>query len=177
VLAATTGMRRGEVLGLRWKDLDLDAGRLSIRQTLVSVAYEPKLSTPKSRRSVKIDARTVAVLRSWRKRQLEERLESGSSYEESGLVFTREDGSLIHPDRFTQLFNKYVKHSGLPRIRLHDIRHTYATLALKAGVPSKTVSDRLGHATVAFTLDVYAHAIPEFDEEAADKVASLIFDR
>ena len=99
----------------------------------------------------------------------------GPAYQDSGLVVTREDGSLVHPDRFTQMFDKHVKNSGLPRIRLHDLRHTHATLALAAGVHPKVVSDRLGHATVAFTLDVYPHAVPALQEEAAERVAALVF--
>jgi integrase len=178
VLAATTGMRRGEVLGLRWNDVDLDASRLSVRQTLVSVAYETKFSTPKtarSRRSVSLDATTVAALRDHRKRQLEDRMAWGSAYHDTGLVVTRENGTCVHPDRFTQMFDKHVKHSGLPRIRLHDLRHTHATLALAAGVHPKVVSERPGHATVAFTLDVYSHAVPALQEDAADRVAALVF--
>ena len=180
VLAATTGLRRGEVLGLRWSDVDLDSGRLAVRQTLVSVAYETKFSTPKTkrgRRSVSLDATTVMALRSHRKRQLEDRMAWGSAYQDSGLVVTRENGVLVHPDRFTQMFDKQVKNSGLPRIRLHDLRHTHATLALAAGVHPKVVSERLGHATVAFTLDVYSHAVPALQEEAADRIAALIFRR
>ncbi|HEY3670029.1 MAG TPA: site-specific integrase [Acidimicrobiia bacterium] len=178
LLAATTGMRRGEVLGLRWQDVDLDLARLSVRQTIVSVAYEIKFAEPKttrSRRSIALDQRTVAVLRSWRKVQLEDRILLGDDYENSGLVFTREDGRFIHPDRFSQLFDKYVGSSGLPRIRLHDLRHTHASLALAAGVHPKVVSERLGHATVAFTLDVYSHAVPALQEDAADRVAALVF--
>lgn len=178
VVAATAGLRRGEVLGLRWIDIDLDASRLSVQQTLVSVAYETRFSVPKtarSRRSVSLDATTVAALRAHRKRQLEERMSWGQAYRDSGLVVTREDGTLVHPDRFTQMFDKHVKHAGLPRIRLHDLRHTHATLALAAGVHPKVVSERLGHATVAFTLDVYSHAVPALQGEAADRVAALIF--
>ena len=178
VIAATTGLRRGELLGLRWIDIDLDASRLSVQQTLVSVAYEPRFSVPKtarSRRSVSLDATTVAALRAHRRRQLEERMSWGQAYKDSGLVVTREDGTLVHPDRFTQIFDKHVKHSGQPRIRLHDLRHTHATLALAAGVHPKVVSERLGHATVAFTLDVYSHAVPALQEDAADRVAALIF--
>jgi integrase len=178
VVTATTGLRRGEVLGLRWIDIDLDASRLSVQQTLVSVAYETRFSVPKtarSRRSVSLDATTVAALRAHRKRQLKERMSWGKAYQDSGLVVTRENGTSVHPDRFTQMFDKHVKHSGLPRIRLHDLRHTHATLALAAGVHPKVVSERLGHATVAFTLDVYSHAVPALQEEAADRVAALIF--
>ena len=102
-------------------------------------------------------------------------MEWGPAYPDSGLVVTRENGVLVHPDRFTQMFDKHVKNSGLPRIRLHDLRHTHATLALAAGVHPKVVSERLGHATVAFTLDVYSHAVPALQEEAAERVASLIF--
>ncbi len=178
LLAATTGMRRGEVLGLRWRDVDLDAARLSVRQSIVSVAYEIKITEPKtarSRRSIALDQRTVAALRSWRKLQLEDRMLLGDDYENSGLVFTAESGRYIHPDRFTQLFDRFVNDSDVRRIRLHDLRHTHATLALAAGVHPKVVSERLGHATVAFTLDVYSHAVPALQQDAADRVASLVF--
>lgn len=178
MLASTTGLRRGEVLGLRWQDVDLDAARASVRQTLVSVAYEIRLSTPKTargRRSVALDTRTVAALRAHKKRQAAERLAWGEAYETTGLVFTREKGAAIHPDRFTQMFDKHVRQSGLSRIRLHDLRHTHATLALAAGVHPKVVSERLGHATVAFTLDVYSHAIPALQEDAAERIADLLF--
>ena len=110
LLAATTGMRRGEVLGLRWRDVDLDAARLAVRQSIVSVAYEIKFAEPKtarSRRSIALDQRTVAVLRAWRKVQLEDRMLLGDDYENSGLVFTRDDGRFVHPDRFSQLFDKW----------------------------------------------------------------------
>lgn len=180
VLAATTGLRRGEILGLRWSDVDLDASRLAVRQAIVSVAYEIKFSEPKtarSRRSVALDGRTLAVLRAWRKTQLEERMLLGDDYVDSGLVFTREDGRYIHPDRLSQLFERLVASSELPRIRLHDLRHTHATLALAAGVHPKVVSERLGHSTVAFTLDVYSHAVPALQQDAADRIADLVFGR
>jgi integrase len=178
LLAATTGMRRGEVLGLRWQDVDLGLARLAVRQSIINVAYEVKVAEPKtarSRRSIALDQRTVAALRAWRKVQLEDRLLLGDDYENSGLVFTRADGRFVHPDRFSQLFEKRIASSGLRRIRLHDLRHTHATLALAAGVHPKVVSERLGHATVAFTLDVYSHAVPAMQEEAADRVAALVF--
>jgi integrase len=171
-------MCRGEVLGLRWRDVDLGTARLSVRQSIVSVAYEIKFAEPKTargRRSIAIDQRTVAALRAWRKDQLEDRMLLGDEYENSGLVFTREDGRFVHPDRFSQLFDKYVETAGLRRIRLHDLRHTHATLALAAGVHPKVVSERLGHATVAFTLDVYSHAVPALQEKAADRVVAVVF--
>jgi integrase len=88
-------------------------------------------------------------------------------------VFTREDGSLIHPDLLSKWFVRYSRGSGLTPIRFHDLRHTHASLALQAGVPAKIVSERLGHATVAFTLDVYSHVIPGLQEEAAERIAAL----
>jgi integrase len=131
--------------------------------------------TPKGRRVIDLDAGMVAVLRAHRTRQLEERLARGPAYQDSGLVFTRKDGSLIHPDRFSQMLDLYVARSGLPRIRLHDLRHAWASLALQAGVNPKVVSERLGHATVAFTLDVCSHVIPGMQAEAAERVATRIF--
>lgn len=127
------------------------------------------------RRSIALDQRTIAVLRAWRKVQLEDRMLLGDDYENSGLVFTRDYGRFIHPDRFSQLFDKFVAASELRRIRLHDLRHTHASLALAAGVHPKVVSERLGHATVAFTLDVYSHVVPALQEDAADRIAAVVF--
>lgn len=145
-LLASTGMRRGEVLGLRWENVDLDAGRVSIRDTLISVNYEVLTGDAKTQNGVRVvdldDAR-VAALRSHRRRQNEEKLAWGPAYQAHGFVFTKEDGSTLHPDGFSQTFRKHVARSGIPAIRLHDLRHTHATLALKAGVPVKVISERL----------------------------------
>lgn len=178
MLLSTTGMRRGEAVGLRWEDVDLDAGRVSIVQTIVAVGYEVQVSTPKTRRGrrlVALDPGTVAALRAWKAKQNEERLAWGPAWTDTGLVFTREDGSAIHPDRVSKMFDGHVRRSRLPRIRLHDLRHTHASIALAAGINPKVVSERLGHATTSFTLDVYSHAIPGLQEDAAAKVASLVF--
>lgn len=176
---AHTGLRRGEALGLRWSDLDLDAGRASIRQALTAVGYDltfapPK--TPRSRRSVALDSETVSVLRSHRKRRLEARMRWGAAWhDESGdLVFTKENGEPLHPDYVSKRFAKLVEASELPRIRLHDLRHTWATLGLQAGVPVRVVADMLGHSTPAFTMSVYQHSIPALEEEAAETVARLV---
>lgn len=177
VLVATTGLRRGELAGLRWEYVDLETGRISIRRTLISVDYRIEHSQPKSersRRSVTLDPFTVAALRAHRARQLQERLAAGTGWIDTGLVFANEDGSMVHPDHFSNVFEGLAKKAGLPRIRFHDLRHSYATAALIAGVRPKIVSARLGHASIGITLDTYSHVVPELEQEAADSVAALI---
>ncbi len=177
VLFATTGMRRGEVAGLRWTDVDLDAGRASPRRPRVVVNYEVHVSEPKTakgRRSLALDPATVAALREHRARQAEQRLAVGPRWQDSGLVFTWPDGRPVHPQRFSKWFEQHARAAGLPRIRLHDVRHSYATAALAAGIPAKVVSERLGHANIAITMDTYSHVLPGLDELAAGTVARLI---
>jgi integrase len=178
-LAAMTGMRRGEVLGLRWADIDLDAARLSIRQALVAVGYEVIESTPKSHsaRVVDLDAETVELLRAHRARQDEERAVWGADYEDADLVVAKEEGEPIHPHTFSQSFERIIANAGLRRILLHDLRHTHASLALKAGVRVKVVSERLGHESPAFTLKQYAHVLPGMQAEAAAQIAALVSPR
>lgn len=176
-VVAHTGMRRGEILGLRWSDVDLDDARLSVRQAVISVAYEMQTSDVKTgagRRTIDLDDRTISVLRRWRKTQAEEKLLLGARYRDSDLVFARADGDPIHPDLFSQTFDRAVAKSGLPDITLHDLRHTHATLLLKAGVPVKVVSERLGHSNPAFTMSVYQHVIPGMQAEAASIFSDLI---
>lgn len=176
-LAASTGMRRGELAGLRWDSVDLDAARVSITQTLVSVGYRVvpgDAKTQKGVRVVDLDDVTVAALRRHRTAQLQEQLAWGPAYAGSGHVFTREDGSLVHPQRISQMFKALARAAELPVIRFHDLRHTHATLALRAGVPVKIISERLGHADVAFTMNTYAHAMPGMQAEAAALVAALV---
>ncbi len=176
-LASSTGMRRGEVLGLRWSDVDLDASELSVRQTWISVAGRPAFSTPKTahgRRRIALDIMTVSELRTWRKTQLAERMRWGPAYEDLDLVFARENGSAIHPDVFSQRFETLRAEVGVPRIRLHDLRHTHASIALQANVHPKVVSERLGHSTVSFTLDVYSHVIPAMQADAAESISRLV---
>ncbi|QXC60648.1 site-specific integrase [Aquihabitans sp. G128] len=171
-------MRRGEVLGLRWGDIDVDNARLSVRQALISVAYEAQISDVKTgagRRVIDLDPGTVGVLLEWRNRRGEEQGGRKTGAEE--IVFTKEDGSWIHPDLFSQSFDRAVAKLDLPRISLHDLRHTHATLLLKAGVPVKVVSERLGHANVAFTMSVYQHVLPGMQAEAAEVFAQLLSDR
>jgi integrase len=177
VLLASSGMRRGEALGGHWADVALDAGRWQVRHTLVAVDHELRESTPKTdhgRRSVALDGGTVRVLREWRRRQLEERLAWGPAWTDTGRVFTREDGSDLHPERVSERFERLVKATRLPRLTVHSLRHSHATLALQAGVHPKVVQERLGHSSVAFTLDKYSHAIPAMQEDAAATVARLV---
>ncbi len=177
-LAVTTGMRRGEVLGLSWDALDLEKGRLSIRQSLVNVSNVPTLQsdtkTESGRRLVKLDDVTASVLKKHQASQYEERLLAGSAWSNGhNLVFVNQIGEMLKPERITRIFNARVEGTGLPRIRLHDLRHTHASNALQAGVHPKVVSERLGHANIAVTLNVYSHTIPAMDEQAAELVASL----
>lgn len=176
LLYATTGLRRGEALGLRWSSLDLAAARLSVREARVVAGADVIASTPKTepgRRAVALDPASVAALRAHRKRQLEERLAWGPAYADEGYVFCREDGKPLHPDDVSKRFTAAVTAIDVPRITLHGLRHTWASLALSAGVSPKVVSERLGHASVGFTLDVYSHVLPGLQEDAASTVASL----
>jgi integrase len=177
-LSLTTGLRRGELLGLAWRDIDLSAGWLHVRQTLVSVNYQIQLSTPKTdsgRRSVALDQGIVEILRKHRRNRLEERLQLGlGALQPDDLVFSTLAGGPLHPSLFTDAFDRRVKAAGVPRIRLHDCRHTAATLMLIAGVSPKVVSERLGHSSVSLTLDLYTHSVPSLQEEAAAKVANMV---
>ena len=175
-LSAMTGMRRGEVIGLRWKDIDLEAARISIRQALVSVGYQIIISSPKNHqaRVIDLDATTVEQLRQHQKRHNDDRAEWGSEYQDQDLVFCKENGTPIHPHTFSQTFQRLIAKSDLRRIRLHDLRHTHATIALKAGVQVKVISERLGHETPAFTLKQYVHVIPGMQSEAAAAIAALV---
>jgi integrase len=170
-------MRRGELLGLRWQDVDLDDARVSIRQTLVSVDYALHFSEPKTkrlRRTIGIDPATVAALRAHLTRQHAERLAWGSVWKDTGLVFTQEDGSPVHPQSVSEAFDRHAMVAGLPVIRFHDVRHTYATLALEAGMRPWDLSDRLGHSDTSMALDVYRHAIRSTQDEAARRAARFI---
>lgn len=175
-VAAMTGMRRGEVLGLRWRDVELDAARLSVRQTIVSVSYEVVISTPKNHqaRVVDLDHRTVQQLLVHRDSQDLNRETWGDEYQDSDLVFCKEDGTHLHPHTLSQTFGRLVAGTDLPGIRFHDLRHTHATIALRAGVPVKVIAERLGHENPAFTMKQYAHVIPGMQADAAELVAGLV---
>ena len=175
-LLALTGMRRGEALGLQWDDIDFEAASLSVRRALIPNGREVVMSEPKTargRRVVALDPGTVAVLKGQAARQLKEQAQA-RSWSDTNLLFTREDGEALHPEVVSRFFRQAVKKAMLPAIRLHDLRHTHATLALRAGIHPKVVSERLGHASVSITLDTYSHAIPAMQEEAAERIANLV---
>ena len=178
LLAATTGMRRGEVIGLRWQDVNFDQRYLEIFQTVLTVSYEITYGKPKTargQRKVTLDPETIVALREHQARQRVERKAHGSSYIDNDLVFARDNGEPIHPDYFSQTFDRTVLRLGLPKVRLHDLRHTHATLGLASGVSIKAMSDRLGHATTAFTMDVYTRTIDSQSRRAADQIAEIYF--
>lgn len=177
LLAVTTGMRRGEILGLRWSDVDLDNGVLCVRQALSKtqaegiVFREPK--TAKSRRTLALMHMTVDALKEHRKRQTEERLRLGPVFEDHGLVCAKEDGRPWHPESFTSAWRILCRDTGVT-VRFHDLRHTHATQLLRGGIHPKVVSERLGHSTIALTLDTYSHVLPGMQEEAAAKLDAIL---
>ncbi|MGH9165261.1 MAG: tyrosine-type recombinase/integrase [Acidimicrobiales bacterium] len=177
VLLATTGMRRGEALGLRWSDVDLDAGRARVLQTIIQIGSvvsvgEPK--TGKGRRSISLDSATLGVLRDHRHRMRQERLLVGADFNDLGLVFHQPDGGCLHPEAVSEAFLRRGRRYDLPRITLHGLRHTWATLALERGIHPKVVQERLGHSTIAITLGIYSHVSPTLHDEAAQLIADLV---
>ncbi len=178
-LAIFTGMRPGEYLGLRWQDLDLKKGAITVQRTLVKTADGYRLDEPKtdrSRRTIPIPASVVDALRRHKAEQLEERLKLGGSWEQPDLVFTNELGGFLERQNLLHRhFRKALKAAGLPvTLRLYDLRHTAATLLLAAGVHPKVASERLGHASITMTLDTYSHVMPDMQREASDKMEELL---
>ena len=149
--SAMTGMRRGEVLGLKWEDIDFEAGRLSVRRSLIPLGGDVIVSEPKTargRRSIALDPETVEVLKAQAAHQLAEQQQFGEAWTDSGYICTKEDGKPYHPEVVSRYFRQAVRAPSCPRSGPHDLRHTHATLALRAGIHPKVVSERLGHATV-----------------------------
>jgi integrase len=180
-LASHTGARRSELLALRWSHVDLAAATISIASRRTRVGYtmvdRAGTKTAAGARVVDLDADTVEALKLWRKAQEAERVAWGPAYVETGYVFTDESGQPLHADHVANRFDRLVRQAIVPTIRFHDMRHTHATLLLKAGVPVHVVAQRLGHSSPALTLSIYSHVLPRQQSAAAAAFARLVDDR
>jgi len=177
-LAVTTGMRRGELLGLKWADIDFDSGSLSVRRSLsrglTSRLIEGEPKTKAGRRRIALSPATVESVRRHRSRQVEYRLRVGPAYSDNGYVFTNETGGYIHPNRLSKHYRHLIDLAGVPVIRFHDLRHTCATMLLAEGVHPKIVQERLGHSDIAMTLNLYSHVTPHMQQAAADAIETAL---
>lgn len=177
-LAAATGMRRGELLALRWSDVDLDTKVVRVERSVTQLGGPRQYTTPKNheRRTVSIDDRTAGVLKALRVDQARARLAWGAGWAGGeGLVFGWENGAPIAPDHVTKDFVRSQAGLDLPRLKLHELRHTHATLLLRAGVPVHIVAKRLGHKDPSVTLNVYADVIPDDDGQAVNVFTREVF--
>ncbi|QQE75684.1 site-specific integrase [Brevibacillus composti] len=178
VLAIYTGMRRGEILGLRWKDIDFEQARISVQQTLYRPAnsgiifQEPK--TKSAKRRIAIPPFVVKELKAHLSKQNTLRDQYGPGYEDHDLVVCYDDGRPQDPRNLLRHYERIIKRSGLPYIRFHDLRHTHATMLLQLGEHPKVVSERLGHSRVGITMDVYSHVLPDMQKDAADNFEKMM---
>jgi integrase len=178
MLAIHCGLRQGELLGLRWENLDLETGTLQVRRTLTTTKGGPRFTAPKtakSRRSIKLTAGAVDALRRHHDRQFAESTRLTGLWQDYGLVFATTTGTPLNPSNLTSRFFKpLLKRAGLPDVRFHDLRHTCATLLLSKGVHPKLVQELLGHATIAITLDTYSHVLPGMGDQTANAMESAL---
>ena len=176
LLAASTGLRRGEVLGLRWQDVDFKTGTLQVAQAVEIVGGKIGIKPPKTERSartIKLPGSLTSDLERHRKQQLEQRLKVGLGGR-SELVFTTPLGEVINPDWLTEAFVNRIKSAGLKPITFHGLRHTHITLLLKSGVPVHVVSARAGHSRPSITLDTYCHLLGGEDNDAAREAEAIL---
>ena len=176
--ALFTGLRRSELLALRWCDVDLVIGEVSVTRSLHhlrdgSIVTRPP-KTAKARRQVALPPSATLVLREHKEKQELESAMLGTSLKDDGLVFSQFNGKPLLPDTVSHAWVKIVKRTGLKHFRFHDVRHTHASLLLKQNVHPKIVSERLGHATISTTLDLYSHVAPGLQEAAAIRFDELI---
>lgn len=177
ITTLSLGLRQGEVLGLRWSDVDLDGRSLRVSQALQRidrrfVFVEPKSKT--SRRSVRLSTSVVELLRGHRAQQNQERLRLGPKWLDLDLVFCGPHGEPLEGTRVTKRFQAILKAAGLPRLRFHDLRHSSASLLLAQGTPARVVMQRLGHSSISLTLGTYSHVIPELEDQAADAMDRVL---
>lgn len=176
-LALTTGMRRGELLALRWSDIDLESGLLQVRRTVDFIARygyvegEPK--TARSRRKIVLPAFVVAMLKQHRKNQLEQRLKVGDDWQDRDLVICGLEGNYLNPRYLLKLFDKLLVEAGLSHMRFHDLRHSVVTLLLGMGVDPRTIQEFVGHEDITTTLRIYSHVLPSMQQGVADKLSEL----
>ncbi len=178
-LALLLGLRRGELLGLKWENIDFDKGVITIRNNLQYLPdkgiYDSSTKTSSSERAMKAPELVIEALREQRIYQLELKVKNGDRWTETGYIFTKNDGTPVHPDSLTKWFKEFLKDNGFPEnIRLHSLRHTCASLMISEGIPVTTVAKRLGHSTAATTTSIYAHAIQSADEAAAERIESIL---
>ncbi len=175
---AYTGARRGEACGLMWPDVDLDARRAAIRRAAARVKGEGVIMLPpktdRGQRSIALDSDTVDLLRAHRGTQVIQRGELENKYDSRGFVFANPFGAPLDPFVLTDTWRHLVVRHGVPKIRLHDLRHFHASMLLRANTHPKVVQERLGHATISVTLDTYSHSIPALQADAADDFARLM---
>jgi integrase len=177
VLAVTAGLREGELLGLKWDDVNLETGKLQVRRQLTRTKDGLSFTAPKRgrSRSVRLTGSATAALKAHRAAQNEERLKIGSLWQETGLVFTTKKGTPLDASNLTYgSFRPLLKRAGLPRIRFHDLRHTAATLLLGRGVHPKIVQEMLGHSTITQTMDTYSHVLPDMQEGAVAAMEDVL---
>jgi integrase len=178
LMAVTTGMRQGELLGLRWRDIDFVLGAATVQQTFYRLGGEQLFRTPKtpaSRRTVEFSPTVVDELRKVRASQASVRCGLGSAYEEYDLVFCQRNGKPLHAHNVIQRdFRRVIARAGVPRVRFHDLRHCHATHLLRQGENPKVVQERLGHSTPAFTLSVYGHVLPGMQRDAARRLEARL---
>jgi integrase len=177
-LAVRTGMRRGELLALRWTDIDERQKIIKVRQT---IGYTPEKGiffkapkTKNSRRNIDVSEDAIKVLKNHRKQQHEKKLLLGPNYNDYDLVFCQDNGLPMHPDTISSWFPEFLERIGLPRLNFHCLRHTHASLLLKAGVDVKIISERLGHSSVRITYDIYSHLMPGMQRTAVEKLEQLL---
>ncbi|MGH3669739.1 MAG: tyrosine-type recombinase/integrase, partial [Pseudonocardiaceae bacterium] len=178
-LAALRGLRRGELAGLRWADLDLDHRQLVILRARTTAGYQVFEGPPKSAastRTIALDRHTVAALREHAHHQRQERHTAAGRWHNTGYVFTNRHGNPLHPGFLTHRLTALVAAAGLPPIRLHDLRHGAATLAHLAGTDLKTICDQLGHSSIVLTADIYTSVLPAAQHKAAEATAQLVLD-
>ena len=179
LLALTTGMRHGELLGLRWQDIDLDNGRLSVRHNLSWVGNEYVLGPPKSEsgeRDIIVPSAVIAALKAHKSRQNEDRLKMHNAYVNRDLVICRINGDFVSETYLRKTFIRLTEQAGLPRIRVHDLRHTHASLLLELGAQMKVIQEQLGHSTLSTTADVYTHLSNKVKGVPADLLHTALFD-